>query len=214
MQLDPPSLPFPLASGWCTPTHSTPSPLFQVSEPLLTFRLSAISTSSLRVLISNTPTLSLGICITTPDDELRQQAENSWINLHSLKKPLWQPTVFVSNLCYLIKRLQLFPACFFLHTLCYFINFCRLIKLSSSYQTFVIFSLLTLPTHPINVPAVHTILNTTLSCLIVRTPSAPIHLSNSPGVFGHRAILIWGDRDMIGGFLEEQPVTFTFAIQT
>ncbi len=43
-----------------------------------------------------------------------------------------------------------------------------------------------------------------LSCLIVRTLSAPIYLSNSPGVFGHRAILIWGDRDMAGGFLLEQ----------
>ncbi len=46
-----------------------------------------------------------------------------------------------------------------------------------------------------------------LSCLIVRTLSAPIYLSNSPGVFGHRAILIWGDRDIAGGFLEEQPDT-------
>ncbi len=31
-----------------------------------------------------------------------------------------------------------------------------------------------------------------LSCLIVCTLSTPIYLSNSPGVFGHRAILIWG----------------------
>ncbi len=31
-----------------------------------------------------------------------------------------------------------------------------------------------------------------LPCLIVRTHSAPIYLSNSPGVFGHRAILMWG----------------------
>ncbi len=38
------------------------------------------------------------------------------------------------------------------------------------------------------------------SRLIVRTLSAPIYLSNSPGVFGHRAILIWGGgRDMSGG---------------
>ncbi len=28
----------------------------------------------------------------------------------------------------------------------------------------------------------------------------PIHLSSSTVVFGHRAILIWGDRDMAGGF--------------
>ncbi len=43
-----------------------------------------------------------------------------------------------------------------------------------------------------------------LSCLIVRTLSAPIFLSNSSDVFDHRAILIWGDRDMAGGFLLEQ----------
>ncbi len=116
-------------------------------------------------------------------------------------------TVFVSNLCYLIKLV--------LSThLCYFINLCRLIKLLSSYRTFVIFSplviysLFTLSTHPTNAPAVH-ITNTTLSCLVVRTLSVPIYLSNSPGVFGYRAILIWGDRDMAGGFLEEQPVTFS-----
>ncbi len=36
--------------------------------------------------------------------------------------------------------------------------------------------------------------------LIVRTLSAKIYLSNSPGVFGHRAILIWRGRDMAGGF--------------
>ncbi len=39
-----------------------------------------------------------------------------------------------------------------------------------------------------------------------------MHLSNSPGVFGHRAILIWGDRDMAGGFLEEQPVAFILLV--
>ncbi len=38
------------------------------------------------------------------------------------------------------------------------------------------------------------------SSLIVRTLSAPMHLSFSPGVFGHRAILMWGDRGMAGGF--------------
>ncbi len=39
-----------------------------------------------------------------------------------------------------------------------------------------------------------------LSRLIVRTLSAPIRFSNSSGVFGYRAILILGDRDMAGGF--------------
>ncbi len=34
-----------------------------------------------------------------------------------------------------------------------------------------------------------------LSCLIGRTLSAPIHHSNSPGVFGHRAILTMGGSD-------------------
>ncbi len=51
-----------------------------------------------------------------------------------------------------------------------------------------------------------------LSCLIVRTLSALIYLSNSPGVFGHRAILLWGDRGMAGGFLEAQPVTFAYIV--
>ncbi len=44
--------------------------------------------------------------------------------------------------------------------------------------------------------------NTTLalSCLIERTPSAPIHLSNKTGVFGHRAILMWGIEAWLVGF--------------
>ncbi len=55
-----------------------------------------------------------------------------------------------------------FPSLFHLHTLCYFINSCSLIRLSSSYQpsvifsSLVIYSLLTLSTHPINAPALHT----------------------------------------------------------
>ncbi len=40
-----------------------------------------------------------------------------------------------------------------------------------------------------------------LYCLIVRTLSEPIHLSNASGVFGHRAILMWFDLDMAGCFL-------------
>ncbi len=87
------------------------------------------------------------------------------------------------------------------------INFCHLINLSSSYQTSVIFSLLviyslfTLSSHPINAFAAHTT-HTQLSFrLIVRTLSAPIYLSNSPGAFGHRAILTMGggDRTVAGG---------------
>ncbi len=42
--------------------------------------------------------------------------------------------------------------------------------------------------------------NNSLSCLIVRTLSAPIYLSNSPGVFCHRAILTMGGSDRGWGF--------------
>ncbi len=85
----------------------------------------------------------------------------------------------MSNLSYLIKLLQLFPACFIYTpfvTLSPFValsNFCRLIKLLSSYRTFVIFSPLviysffTLSAHPINAPAEHTTITTlspVLSC--------------------------------------------------
>ncbi len=63
----------------------------------------------------------------------------------------------------------------------------------------------TLSTHPINVPALHT--TTQLPRLIERTLSAPIYVSNSTGVFGHRAILMWGDRGMTGGFIIEQTHT-------
>ncbi len=38
-----------------------------------------------------------------------------------------------------------------------------------------------------------------LSNHIVRTPSAQIHFPNSTGVFGHRAILIWGIEAWLGG---------------
>ncbi len=43
---------------------------------------------------------------------------------------------------------------FYLHTLCYFINSCGLIKLSSSYQSYVIFSTFSylLPTYAIYAP--------------------------------------------------------------
>ncbi len=46
----------------------------------------------------------------------------------------------MNNLCYHNKLLQLFPRLFYLHTLCYFINSCGLIKLSLFYPSFVIFS--------------------------------------------------------------------------
>ncbi len=68
------------------------------------------------------------------------------------------------------------------------------------FSPFPIYSLFTLPAHSINVPALHTKPDNTL-------PSyrAAIHNSNSKGAFGHRAILIWGDRGIAGGFLLEQP---------
>ncbi len=72
------------------------------------------------------------------------------------------------------------------------------IHFSSSYQTYVIFSplviysLFTLSSHPINSSTVHITQHNSLSCLIVRTLSALIYPSNSPAVFGHRAILLWG----------------------
>ncbi len=83
-------------------------------------------------------------------------------------------------------------------------------QLLSPYQTFVIFSsfliysLSTLSTQPINVPALHTKQHNSLSCLIGRTSSVPIQLSKSTIVFGHCAILIWGDRGMTGGFILHQ----------
>ncbi len=106
----------------------------------------------------------------------------------------WVTYFILSNICIF------FPAC--LTYLIYspfigFINFFHLITLSSSYQTSVIFSPLS-SFHPINATAVHTTHNNNSVSL----------LSSSPGVFGHRAILIWGgDRGMAWVFLEEQPVT-------
>ncbi len=105
---------------------------------------------------------------------------------------LLQPTVFVSNLCYLIKLWQLFPACFIYTTfvtLAIFValsNFCHLLTLWYLLSFYVIYEpyKCTYTTH-------HT--------------HQYQHLSTSPGVFGHRPILMWGDRGMAGGFLLEQP---------
>ncbi len=89
----------------------------------------------------------------------------------------------------------------YLLTLCCFINFCRLIKLSLSYDHFVIYSLFTLSTYLLYTPKPQL----SLPSHRVRTLSAPIlHLFNSTGVFGHLAILIWGDRGLAEGFLLEQ----------
>ncbi len=118
----------------------------------------------------------------------------------------WVTYFILSNFCN-------FPSLSYLLTLCCFFNFCQLINLLSSYQTsvisrFVIYSLFTLSTHPINAPAGHITKHNSYARLIVRTLSVPIYLSSSPVLFGHRAILMWGDRDMAGGIPDEQPVTF------
>ncbi len=86
-------------------------------------------------------------------------------------------------------------------------------QLLSPDQTFVIFSpffiytLFTLSTHSICVPALHTKQHNDRYRLFVRTPSAPIQLLLTIVVFGHRTILIWGDRDMAEGFLVEHSDT-------
>ncbi len=67
--------------------------------------------------------------------------------------------------------------------------------------------------HPINAPAVH--IKTTqllFSPYLAHALSAPIHLSNLTVAFGHRAILMWGGRGMAGGFLLEQPDTYTLQL--
>ncbi len=106
-----------------------------------------------------------------------------------------------------------FPSLSYLLTLCCFINFCHLINLSSFYQASVIFLPFVIYA-PYKCTCCTPHKHNSLSCLIVRTLSAPIHFPNSTCVFGHSAILIWGDRDMAGGFLEEQPVTFKSNVLT
>ncbi len=90
------------------------------------------------------------------------------------------------NLCYLFA-------------LFYFINFCRLIKLLSASHSLFSSHFFTLSTHPINVPALHTKQHNSHSRLIERTHSMPTHIHNSTCVFGHRAILIKGNRRPLKG---------------
>ncbi len=131
--------------------------------------------------------------------------------MHSLKgvqnarKRVHQPTVFVSNLCYLIKPLQLFQVVLsaqplslnqFLpphHTFVVLSNFCHFLTPYYLFTFYVIYAPYkwTCCTH-------HTY--NSLSCLFVRTLSAPMHLSNTLGAFGHRAILIWGIDTWPGAF--------------
>ncbi len=96
-----------------------------------------------------------------------------------------------------------FPSLFYLRTLCYFINFCRLIeRLSFSHPLFLFtFNVIYAP-YKCTCCKHHT--HNSYSRLSVRTLSAPIHFPNSTGVFDQRAILMWGDQGMAGCFLLEQ----------
>ncbi len=107
-----------------------------------------------------------------------------------------------------------FPNLFYLHALCYLINFCRLIKLSSSYPTFVIFSpfpiysLFTLSNHLINVPAQHIKQQRiTISFYLAHALCANtlFQLNRCLWPSCHFDLV---DRHMDGGFLEEQPASF------
>ncbi len=108
---------------------------------------------------------------------------------------------------------QTLPSLFYLHTLCYFINFCCLFKLLPSYQTFVIlsplviYSLFMLSTHPINAPAVHTT-NTTLTLSLSSTRFLRQYIPNSTGLSGYCAILIWGIEAWLGVFYYNKQIRY------
>ncbi len=105
------------------------------------------------------------------------------------------------------RTLANFPACFIYTpfvTLSLFValsNICRLIKhflspcyLFTFYVTYAPYKYTC---------CTHRTTKLSLSSLFVRTLSVLKHFSNSLGVFGHRTILMWGDRGMTGGFLCE-----------
>ncbi len=83
-------------------------------------------------------------------------------------------------------------------------QFCYLINLSSSYQSFVIFSPFLIYSLFYGIYSPYKCTCTThqthnsLPSFIVLTLSAPIYLSISPDVFGHRAILMWGIEAWLG----------------
>ncbi len=117
----------------------------------------------------------------------------------------------MSNLFYFIKHLLLFLACltYLIYSLFVrFINFCHLINLSSSYQSFVIYSLFTLSSHPINAPTVHithTTLFPVLSCArSLRQYNFLTHQASLAIV----PLWLWGDRGLAGGFLIEHTDLF------
>ncbi len=111
-----------------------------------------------------------------------------------------------------------FPSLSYLFTLCCFINFCRLIKLSPSYQTFVIFSpfviystfYVTYVPYKCTCCTHHT--HNFYSRLIERTSFAIIQFPNSTAVLGHRAILIWGVEAWLGVFSKNNLLPLGFIL--
>ncbi len=121
-------------------------------------------------------------------------------------------SVSMNNLCYLIKLLPLFPVCVIYSP---FIALSTFVVVSSLYRIIKLlsFSHPLLSSHFYVIYAPHkctctthltTLLSLSLSRLFESTPSAPVQVSNSTGVLGHRAILMRGDRGMTGGFILEQ----------
>ncbi len=108
----------------------------------------------------------------------------------------WVTYFILSNICNFSQLVLSILSTHRLFALSIFITFSifrRLIKRLSSSRPFLSIHFLryhlTLEMHLLYTLHTHT---TTLSCLIERTLSAPIFLSNSPDVLGHCAILIWG----------------------
>ncbi len=104
----------------------------------------------------------------------------------------------MSDLFYFNQTFVPFPSLSYLLTPCCFISFVTL----SIFRRLTLCYLLTF--YVIYTPYKCTYCthhkHNPLSRLIVRTLSAPIDLSNSPGVFGHRAILTLGGSDRGWGF--------------
>ncbi len=113
----------------------------------------------------------------------------------------WVTYFILSNICNFSQLILSILSTHLLFALSNFVtlsNFCHL--LAPCYQ-FTFYDIIS----PYKCPYCTHHKNNSFSCLIVRTLSAPIYLSNSPSVFGHRAILTMrGDRTVAGGFLIEQ----------
>ncbi len=99
------------------------------------------------------------------------------------------------------QTLATFPSLSYLHTLCYFINFCRLVVLSNSCHFLISCYLFTFYVTYASYKytcCTHRVTQLSLYCLIVCMLSVPIHSSNSPGVFGHRTIVMWWIKAWLG----------------